>query len=240
MLENIVTVKSFTPDKPGNFTGGAVNIGTRSFPDAFTLSISASTTFNTQSSFESGFLTYDGRSYDWLGMDDGTRQLPDQLVDEGVQIPDIGGAYGDKQSAERLDQLSESFSPVMAPETLRTQLSNSNSFAVGNQVTLLGNPLGFLGSISYSRKLAHYDRGKSGRWQFTGSVESVEGLTNNFLLDDTRSAEEVLWGSLLSATYRFRPSGGVSARVTPWKRSPRTTGPGSIWWPTATRSSIRS
>ena len=41
MLENIVTVKSFTPDKPGNFTGGAVNIGTRSFPDDFTLSVSA-------------------------------------------------------------------------------------------------------------------------------------------------------------------------------------------------------
>ncbi len=104
MLENIVTVKSFTPDKPGNFTGGAVNIGTRSFPDAFTLSISASTTFNTQSSFESGFLTYDGGSYDWLGMDDGTPDLPDQLVDEGIEIPDIGEAFGDLQIAEELDQ----------------------------------------------------------------------------------------------------------------------------------------
>ena len=80
MLENIVTVKSFTPDKPGNFTGGAVNIGTRSFPDDFTLSVSASTTFNTQSSFQGGFLTYDGGRYDWLGMDDGTRDLPDQLA----------------------------------------------------------------------------------------------------------------------------------------------------------------
>ena len=205
MLENIVTVKSFTPDKPGNFTGGAVNIGTRSFPDDFTLSVSASTTFNTQSSFQGGFLTYEGGRYDWLGMDDGTRDLPDQLARGEVQIPDIGEAYGDQQSAETLNQLSESFSPVMAPESLRTQLSNGNSFAVGNQVSLLGNPLGFLGSISYSRKLAHYDGGKSGRWQLTGSVDEVKGLNNNFLLDDTRSAEEVLWGSLLSAAYRFRP-----------------------------------
>ena len=164
---------------------------------------------------KAAFSPYDGGSYDWLGMDDGTRDLPDQLVDEGIEIPDIGEAFGDLQIAEELDQLSESFSPTMALETLRAQLSNSNSFAVGNQVTLLGKPLGFLGSISYSRKLAHYDGGKSGRWQLTGSVESVEGLTNNFLLDDTRSAEEVLWGSLLSATYRFRPSGGASARVTP-------------------------
>ena len=36
LLDNIVTTKSFTPDKPGNFTGGAVNIGTKAFPDNFT------------------------------------------------------------------------------------------------------------------------------------------------------------------------------------------------------------
>ena len=29
LLDNIVTTKSFTPDKPGDFTGGAVNIGTK-------------------------------------------------------------------------------------------------------------------------------------------------------------------------------------------------------------------
>ena len=86
----------------------------------------------------------------------------------------------------------------MAPETLRAQLSNSNSFAVRNQVTLLGKPLGFLGSISYSRKLAHYDGGKSGRWQLTGSVESVEGLTNNFLLT-TRAAPKRCSGAACSA-----------------------------------------
>ena len=229
MLENIVTVKSFTPDKPGNFTGGAVNIGTRSFPDAFTLSISASTTFNTQSSFESGFLTYDGRSYDWLGMDDGTRQVPDQLVDEGVEIPDIGTR--------------PAFRVVLADHGARDAAPSSATatrLPSATRSPCSGSPSDSWEASAYSRKLAHYDGGNSGRWQFTGSVESVEGLTNNFLLDDTRSAEEVLWGSLLSATYRFRPSGGASARVTPWKRSPRTTGLLNIWWQTATKSSIRS
>ena len=33
LLDNIVTQKTFTPDKPGNFSGGLVNIGTKSYPD---------------------------------------------------------------------------------------------------------------------------------------------------------------------------------------------------------------
>ena len=34
LLENIITSKSFTPDQPGNFTGGNVDIQTKSFPGA--------------------------------------------------------------------------------------------------------------------------------------------------------------------------------------------------------------
>ena len=41
LLDNIVTTKSFTPDKPGDFTGGSINIGTKAFPDNFTLSDSS-------------------------------------------------------------------------------------------------------------------------------------------------------------------------------------------------------
>src|SRR5690606_31622916 len=46
-IENIVTLKTFTPDQPGNFSGGLVDITTRSFPDAFDVSVSASTGFTT-------------------------------------------------------------------------------------------------------------------------------------------------------------------------------------------------
>lgn len=55
-LQNIVTVKSFTPDKPGNFSGGIVDIGTASFPERFLLRLSSSGSFNSQSAFRTNFL----------------------------------------------------------------------------------------------------------------------------------------------------------------------------------------
>ncbi|MDE2727601.1 MAG: carboxypeptidase-like regulatory domain-containing protein, partial [Gemmatimonadota bacterium] len=59
LLDNITTEKTFTPDKPGNFTGGSVNVKTKSLPESFTMSFSTSTKYNTQSSFKD-MLSYEG------------------------------------------------------------------------------------------------------------------------------------------------------------------------------------
>ncbi len=170
LLDNIVTVKSFTPDKPGNSTGGNVNIGTKSFPESFTFSLSNSTSYNPQTTFEDNFLTYNGGKWDWLGFDDGTRELPELL--NQAEIPDIGEAWSDAEKAQQLDQLSKSFSPVMNPFTEKAPLNHSYSFAVGNQIDLLDRPLGFLGTFTYSRKFSVYNQGRSGRWQLTGRVRT--------------------------------------------------------------------
>lgn len=42
LLENIQVSKTFSPDQPGDFSGGSVQVTTRDFPDKFTLAFSAS------------------------------------------------------------------------------------------------------------------------------------------------------------------------------------------------------
>ena len=208
LLDNIVTTKSFTPDKPGDFTGGAVNIGTKAFPDNFTLSVSASTKFNTQSSFNDQFLTYEGGGRDWLGVDDGTREIPDALANGEVKIPDVGAAYNDEEKALQLDEYSKSFSSVMAPNTTTAPLNQSYSVAVGNQVSLLDKPFGFLGTLTYSNSSSFYDNGTSARWQLTSKEAST--LTNNFNLADSRGSQEVAWGSLVTLSLKPAPTHELS------------------------------
>ena len=88
LVDNIVTVKSFTPDKPGNFSGGTVNIETKDFLEKLNLSFSVSSSYNGQASFQSNILTYAGGGTDWLGMDDGTRAIPDMVGDD-IQVIDV-------------------------------------------------------------------------------------------------------------------------------------------------------
>ena len=208
LLDNIVTTKSFTPDKPGDFTGGAVNIGTKAFPDNFTLSVSASTKFNTQSAFNDQFLTYEGGGLDWIGVDDGTREIPAALANGDVQIPDVGAAYNDEEKALQLDEYSKAFSSVMAPTTATAPLNQSYSVALGNQVSLLDKPFGFLGTLTYSNSSSFYDNGTSARWQLTSKEAST--LTNNFNLADARGAQEIAWGSLVTLSLKPAPTHELS------------------------------
>lgn len=76
LLDNIITSKTFTPDLPGNFSGGSTNLKTKSFPEQFTLSFSIGTSYNTESSLKNNFFSYEGGNNDWLGYDDGTRDIP--------------------------------------------------------------------------------------------------------------------------------------------------------------------
>lgn len=78
LLDNIIILKTATPDLPGDFAGGVIQINTKSIPEKNSQSISIGAGYNTQTTFKD-FKTYEGGKTDWLGVDDGTRALPGGL-----------------------------------------------------------------------------------------------------------------------------------------------------------------
>jgi TonB-dependent receptor len=75
MLDNIVINKTATPDMPGEFAGGIIQINTKSIPEENFQSFSLSSGYNSLTTGKQQ-LTYQGGKLDWLGIDDGTRSLP--------------------------------------------------------------------------------------------------------------------------------------------------------------------
>ena len=78
MLDNIIINKTASPDLPGEFAGGVVQINTKSVSDKDFQSISIGSGYNTVTTFKEG-KTYKGSPTDWLGFDDGTRDLPSAI-----------------------------------------------------------------------------------------------------------------------------------------------------------------
>ena len=78
MIDNLVITKTASPDLPGEFAGGVVQINTKSVPDKDFQSISIGSGYNTVTTFKEG-KTYKGSPTDWLGFDDGTRDLPSAI-----------------------------------------------------------------------------------------------------------------------------------------------------------------
>ena len=75
MIDNVLINKTASPDLPGDFSGGIVQITTKDIPFAKTFGISVGAGFNSQSTGKDFNIGRMG-SLDYLGFDDGTRALP--------------------------------------------------------------------------------------------------------------------------------------------------------------------
>ena len=79
LLSSVTVQKTFTPQFPGEFGGGVVEIDSATLPNEGYFSFSASASGDTVTTFEDGLL-YDGSDTDWLGFDDGLRDMPEPLA----------------------------------------------------------------------------------------------------------------------------------------------------------------
>ncbi len=202
LLENIVTTKTFTPDKPGNFGGGIVDIGTKNFPKDFTLKFSSSTSLNSYSTFNENSMTYTGVGGDFLGFDDGIRDVPSALSDINAKIPVVQEARFNQELAQQLDQASKAFNNVMDFSRESVPLKRNFALSVGGELgTGEESSFGYLGSVTYSRDFSFYDNGKIGRYILTDVNASV--LDPLLILDDTRSTAESYLGGLANLSYKF-------------------------------------
>lgn len=214
IIDRVVVTKTFTPDQPGSFTGGSINIITRSFPEQPFLSLELGSSYNTQTTGNKEFLTYSGGSKDWLGMDDGTRALPKEFWDPDLKI---GQAYTSlstrnpptQRQAETIEQnlelnrLTKLAGPAEFAATREAPLPAHNFvLAAGDTLFLFGRPLGVFASLPYSRSYAFYDNGEVNRSFYQNDSDKLE-VRKKFV--ETKGTEEVNWAATASVAYQILP-----------------------------------
>ena len=194
MIENMKIIKAFTPDLPGSFTGGLVDIVTKDFPEQFMFNFSTSLEYNTESSFKDNFLTHQGDGTDNFGFDDGTRDQP-------AAAANIPALFVDNS---RLEKIGKSFNKEMDVSSKNTFLNQRHALTVGNLKQVWGKNLGFIIGLSYSKKFSHRDNNAfTNRYELTGNVEDVNELNAQRTLKDTRSEENILWGAFANLSYQI-------------------------------------
>lgn len=220
-IEQLVTTKTFTPNLPGSFTGGAVNIVTKTFPEKPTFAVSLGVSYNTRASLNEDFLTYDGGDYDYFAYDDGTRALPEEL--EGLSRQEFEAKYDPpyrarrnetaeqaaarRAAAEDLDRVTRLFSPVMSPEKETSPLNHNFSISGGNTFNIKKQKLGVFSGLTYDRSFSFFDDGVVNRY-LPGGANG--GFTPRIELKDTQAIVNVNWGSMVNTAYKFSDNHQVS------------------------------
>ncbi|RPI43535.1 MAG: TonB-dependent receptor, partial [Bacteroidetes bacterium] len=206
IIENLMVFKTFSPDLPGNATGGLVNIVTRDFPEKFNLQFSAELGFNPRSNLRNDFLSYKGGRMDAIGMDDGTRSVPDEVHSLTVdgQLPAIYSGADDT-----LGLISRSFNSDMDNITTTSFLDQSYSFATGNRISLFGRDLGYNVSAGYSRKYEMFTDGRKEEY----SITSPGNPSPQRLEKDNLGSESVIWSALANVSYKINNHHMIGATV---------------------------
>ncbi|HRG64375.1 MAG TPA: TonB-dependent receptor [Saprospiraceae bacterium] len=215
MIENIITLKTFTPDLPGNFTGGLVNVSTKSFPSRFTLQVGLSGSYNSQTNGINDFLGHgnDAGKKDWLGIDDGGRALPSILLSEENRSQLSQTAYLNARKKESeyndlrtlLNESSRQLSNVFTPTMKKTPLNHGLNFSVGNSYRFGNNTLGFSLGGNYSNEYAHYENGSVNTYTNNGnSLFTYQELKEN------KSTETPHLGLLANLAYKIGNNHSVS------------------------------
>lgn len=196
MISRLTTVKTFTPDNPGDFAGGLVKITTKDYPEAFLLSFSAGSGFNSETRGVDA-VTYKGGGSDFFGVDDGTRGLPSGIPAGRRTTP------GDQAAL-----LSRFSNNVYTPGTSALPLNQSYNLSLGNQYDV-GFPIGFLVSGTYSNS-SNY-RAEQEAYPLLSSTNGERDLRYDY---DTRFSERsTLWGGLLSLTAQLAPEHKISFKT---------------------------
>ncbi|MCS7337430.1 MAG: TonB-dependent receptor [Verrucomicrobiae bacterium] len=206
VIESVVVSKTFTPDLPGGFSGGAMNIRTKSFPDRFIFKAGAGVGYNTQATGNERFLTYPGGSTDWLAMDDGTRRLPPELrnvtgthLEQLLRTATSGSLsipFTNKTAAAmEMDRLVRSFgTPYMGPHRKAPPPDHDLNFLIGDTIKFGGVPVGYFAGMNYERDFRFYENGIRRRYAPRGGA--APHMYQDF--EDTRATATAQWSALLN------------------------------------------
>lgn len=195
MLDNLLIFKTATPDLPGDFAGGVVQVNTRDIPDSKFLTVTAGTGYNTISTFKPYQVGFAKGKKDWMGMDDGTRNLP-------TDFPGMEKMKELLSNPETRDEASKYLHNDWGTRTYNSSpVSQSYQLSFGNNYTVGKNSLGVLGSLTYNNSRRRFGIERNDYDTDTARIYSY---------NDEQYKQTILSGGMLNISYKLGDKNKIS------------------------------
>lgn len=178
VIDSLVVQKTSSADKPGEYGGGIVQIRTKKIPEEMILDVSMSSTYNTESTGKTGLNHTFGGDYDWLGKDDGSREVLGGV--HGTRIFE-NNAYNNFTDAEMIE-LGRNLPRTWTPTNTEIYPSGAMSLTYGDSFGK-NTPIGVFSTFGYSNETSlRKQTNNVYSWQNTGPVlqkDSIGSRTTN-------------------------------------------------------------
>lgn len=196
LIDNILVYKSFTPNLPGDFTGGIVDVVTKDFPEERFMNISAGIGYNPSMHFNSNYIHGERSGTDALAFDDGLRELK---LDPNQEIPDP------TRRDNLTSDLTRKFGDNQGILTGTNNLNKSISFATGNQVKRGDVKMSYIFSANYKNKSSFYEGAEFDTYIYDeqnnpGQFKLTQDVSNTGNIGQ----ESALWSTLAGGAIKIK------------------------------------
>lgn len=199
-VESLSVFKSYTPDLPGDFSGGLVDIRLKEYPEKLSYTLGVSTGLNTNATFQD-FGTYKGGSGDYLGFGSESRALPGIVPNTlaNTKVPNARGrAYA------------EAFHNIWSSETKTAPPNFGINLSIGNSWGPVGASIGGVYTTEYKERRGEIDQVfTNGGTNPDGSVK-IQPFGNLTL---NRSMFETRLGGVFTSAWKITHTDKVSFRA---------------------------
>jgi hypothetical protein len=195
LIDSVQIAKSYAPDKPAEFAGGLVQIVPLKFPSRPTLDLSYGFGHYSAATGKDILLSPLGGS-DWLGFDDGARELPasfpaNKIVRRGIYTPDTG------YSASEITAFGRALDNRWWPESAEGKLGQNWNVVFGQRF----GRLGIVASGTHSYKEQYVDENR--KFFNIGEDDALVAQTDYDMRTGTQRAQ---LGVVANAAYQFSPN----------------------------------
>lgn len=206
IVNSIQVSKVMSSELYGDFSGGAFNVTTKSFYTKPTLKITLGTGANTQTTFKN-FRTYEGGKFDYFGFDDGTRQIPNYVIQNSKTsaFPAVNDLYnnGIYNSVEgRSTGFSDNFGTKLNKAMPNTDFSITfGNFFSSAKSKSRSKGFGYLGLLSHDNSYKYSN----------GSIKIINAQSEERLnYDFDKYVKQTSTTGLLNLYYRINPKNNIS------------------------------
>jgi TonB-dependent receptor len=198
MLDNLVIIKTATPDLPGEFAGGVIDINTTEPKENDFQSIQIGSSYNLITTFKD-FKTYDGSKTDFLGFSSSSRTLP-----SGLPSTEDFNNLSALQKAEYAKSIPNSWGTYS-----RFALPNLNlQYSIGKTIKLADERnFGYVFAYNYQSNMSF---NKVTRREFE---ESAAGVITKNELKDSAYTQSVLNSAMFNMKYKLNNNNSLQLKT---------------------------
>lgn len=205
MLDRMLVYKSGSPELPGEFAGADINIFTKSVVDENAISLSVSGSFRANTTGEDVALSQEKSGTDWLGLDNGTRQLPKGFPSVNLRNLSLSDPYEQNQLIRATKMLPSTWGTrnLSATPDVRVNLDLARTIRIGSM------KLDNITSLSYAQTNQRLELTQNYYDVFS---EANQTSTPRYRYNDVRFTQTNRLGAVSNFTFVISPSHRIELR----------------------------